>query len=76
MTHMDHAPTDALDEHKARAHGGHSLMTVACCIPTLLIAGFLVATGVVSAGFLVYAFVCLGMMGAMMWMMGRDGMKM
>jgi len=57
-------------------HRGHGWMMIACCIPMILIAAVLVATGVVSPGFLVYAVACLGMMFVMMKMMDRSGMKM
>ena len=46
--------------------GGHGLMMIACCIPMLIIAIVLVATGVVGVGFIVVAVVCTGMMALMM----------
>lgn len=76
MSPTDHAPTNAPEQHEMGGHGGHSWMMIACCIPMILIAVVLVATGVVSAGFLVYAVACLGMMFVMMKMMDRGGMKM
>ncbi len=76
MSHTDHAPTNAPEQHETGGHGGHSWMMIACCIPMILIAVVLVATGVVSAGFLGYAVACLGMMFVMMNMMDRGGMKM
>jgi hypothetical protein len=39
---------------KAR-HGGHGWMMIACCLPMLVIAGILVATGAASPGFLAVA---------------------
>ena len=50
-------------------HGGHGLMMIACCIPMLVIAVALVATGVVSTGFLLLAVGCTVMMVLMMRMM-------
>ena len=66
-----------LDDNKSTAghdrgaghggHGGHGWMMVACCIPMLVVAIVLVATGVASAGLLFVAIMCT----AMMWMMMR-----
>ena len=54
--------------HESNDHGGgHDWMMIACCIPMLLIAIVLVATGVASAGFILVAIMCT----AMMWMMMR-----
>jgi hypothetical protein len=44
---------------------------ILCCIPMLVIAGVLVATGVASASFLFAAIACSAMMAAMMVMMMR-----
>ena len=52
-------------------HGKHGWMMIACCIPMLAIAGVLVATGVLSAGFLVLAVGCTAMMALMMRGMGH-----
>lgn len=47
--------------------GGHShWLMVACCVPMLVIAIALVATGVVGAGFIVVAIACTAMMVMMM----------
>jgi hypothetical protein len=47
--------------------GGHgNWMMVACCVPMLVIAIVLVATGVVGAGFIVIAVMCTVMMAMMM----------
>jgi hypothetical protein len=46
-------------------------MMIACCIPMLVIAIALVATGVVSSGFLIGAVVCTVMMALMMRGMGH-----
>ena len=49
-------------------HGGHGhWMMIACCIPMVVIAIVLVATGVAGAGFIFAAIICT----AMMWMMMR-----
>ncbi len=46
--------------------GGHGWMMIACCIPMLVIAVVLVATGVVSVRFLAVAIGCTFMMALMM----------
>ena len=43
-------------------HGGHGLVMMLMCVPMLLIAGLLVATGVAGAGVLVFAVLCMAMM--------------
>ncbi|AII11178.1 hypothetical protein [Rhodococcus opacus] len=50
----------------------HRWMMVACCIPMLLVAGALIATGTVGIGGLVFAVACLGMMAVMMFLMGGE----
>ena len=53
-------------------HGGHShWLMLACCVPMLVVVGVLVATSVISAGFIVAAIACVAMMGAMMFAMSR-----
>ncbi len=47
-------------------HAGHSWMMIACCIPMIVIAVALVASGVASPGFLFAAFACTAMMALMM----------
>jgi hypothetical protein len=54
---------------------GHGLMMIACCVPMILIAIALVATGVVGFGFILTAFGCLAMMAIMMAMMGGGEQK-
>lgn len=54
-------------------HGGHGWMMIACCIPMLVIAGVLVATGAASPGFLAVAVGCTLMMALMMRSMGHGG---
>jgi hypothetical protein len=61
--------------HDSGSHGkgGHRWMMIACCIPMLVIAVALVATGVVGPGFLVVAIGCIAMMAMMMYgMSGGD----
>jgi hypothetical protein len=53
--------------------GGHGWMMIACCIPMLLIAVLLVATGVASVSFLGAAIVCTVMMALMMRGMSSGG---
>jgi hypothetical protein len=54
-------------------HAGHGWMMIACCIPMLVIAVVLVATGVASRGFLVVAVGCTLMLALMMRGMGHGG---
>jgi hypothetical protein len=54
-------------------HGGHSWMMMICCIPMVAIAIALVATGVVGAGFLLGAGLCVAMMALMMRAMDHSG---
>jgi hypothetical protein len=69
---MTSGPTS--ETRGGRGHtGGHGWMMVVCCIPMLVIAVALVATGVVSTGFLLWAVACTAMMFVMMRMMGGMG---
>jgi hypothetical protein len=52
--------------HGHGGHGGHGWMMVACCIPMLVIAVVLVATGTARPGFLIAAVGCTLMMALMM----------
>ena len=65
------------DETEGHAgHGGHGLMMLACCIPMLLLAVGLVATGVAGSGAIVAALLCTAMMAVMMLTMpGSHGHK-
>jgi len=54
-------------------HGKHGWMMIVCCIPMLAIAGILVATGVISVGFLLLAVGCTAMMALMMRGMDHGG---
>ena len=52
--------------HQDHGHGGHHWMMIACCIPMLVIAVALVASGVASPGLLIAAVLCTAMMAFMM----------
>ena len=51
----------------------HSWLMIACCIPMVVIAVALVATGVVGVGFIVVALACAAMMAMMMRGMDHGG---
>jgi Flp pilus assembly protein TadB len=66
--------TQATPEQQDGSHrSGHGWMMIACCIPMLVIAGILVATGAASPAFLVVAVGCTLMMALMMRGMGHGG---
>ena len=67
------AETRGTDDSMQHGHGGHGWMMVLCCIPMLVIAVVLVATGVASVGFLFVAIMCTAMMAMMMRAMGSGG---
>jgi hypothetical protein len=72
MTNNDYStPPRAPDGNQQGngGHGGHRLMMIACCIPMLVIAGLLFATGVAGSGVILGALVCTVMMAAMMFSM-------
>lgn len=79
MNHDLHggAPRDrrgrAHDGHRKRT--GHWLVMFACCVPMILIVGFLYLTGAVGIGFVVAAVVCVALMPLMHGSMshGDDG---
>lgn len=74
MTQLDRGEAPAPPHEgppKRRGHG-HWLM-VACCIPMLVVAVALVATGVVGTGFIVVAVACTVMMALMMRGMSTGG---
>jgi hypothetical protein len=66
-------------EHQPGAghrHGGHGLMMMACCVPMIVIAVSLVATGAAGSGLIVTVLLCTAMMAAMMFAMpGAHGHK-
>ena len=51
---------------ESTGHRGHGWMMMICCIPMLVIAVALVATGTVGVGFIFAALLCTAMMAAMM----------
>ena len=70
------APTPSLrpqnDPGPARHRGhrrGHGLMMLACCVPMLIIAFALAASGAAGAGAILFALLCTAMMAAMMFAM-------
>ncbi|HVX23354.1 MAG TPA: hypothetical protein VHB02_18580 [Acidimicrobiales bacterium] len=70
------APSHDMDDmgHMGHmGHGRHGFMMIACCIPMLIIAIVLVATGVVGFGFIVVALACTVMMAFMMGAMNHGG---
>jgi hypothetical protein len=52
--------------HNWMGHGAHHWMMMICCIPMIIVTVVLVATGVVGAGFIFAAVMCVGMMWLMM----------
>lgn len=58
---------------RPRPHRGHGLMMLVCCIPMIVIAVGLVASGAVGPRFLVAAAACVVMMTVMMRVMAHDG---
>ena len=69
MNHETHRTTQESPGGHAghgTGHGKHGWMMIACCIPMLVIAIALVATGVVGVGFIFIALICTVMMALMM----------
>lgn len=58
------------DYQGAGGHSRHRWMMIACCIPMLVVAVALIASGTVGIGSLVFVLACLGMMAVMMFSMG------
>ncbi len=56
--------------HQAK-HGGHGWLMIVCCLPMLLIAGVLVATGLASSSLLLAALLCAVVMALTMRGMHR-----
>ena len=77
MRYADRLPGDTSEDPKPGADGGHlgshGWVMMLCCVPMVVIAVALVATGVVSAGFLFTAVLCVGMMAVMMRGMNHTG---
>lgn len=53
-------------------HHGHGWTMGLMCLPMVLIVGYLLVTGAVGGGALVYALGCVVMMGVMMLLMNRS----
>jgi hypothetical protein len=66
-----HRSSRFLEPTPHRGRGRHGWM-IACCVPMLVIAVVLVATGVVNGAFLVIAVICTLMMALMMRGMSHD----
>jgi hypothetical protein len=72
MTTLDDKHTSS--HTQGGAHGGHGhWLMMACCVPMLVIAIVLVATGVASVGFIFVAIMCTAMMAMMMRGMSSGG---
>ena len=72
MNYLDtHEPHMEQDE-KGKQGGHGRWMMIACCIPMLVIAVALVATGVAGVGFIFAAVMCTLMMAMMMGGMSGD----
>ncbi len=65
--------TGSSQQDEQAGHGGHGWMMILCCLPMLVIAAVLLAVGVVSVGFLVFAVACTAMMAFMMRGMSHGG---
>ncbi|MFF0780248.1 hypothetical protein [Streptomyces sp. NPDC003720] len=74
-SHQRHhpAPQPSCPGEHQEGHGGHRWMMIACCVPMIIVAVVLVATSIVSIGWLFAAFACLAMMALMMRGMSDDG---
>ena len=77
MKHVDRLPSDTSEDPNPGAddghRGNHGWVMMLCCVPMVVIAVALVATGVASAGFLFTAVLCVGMMAVMMRGMNHTG---
>jgi hypothetical protein len=62
-----------VSDSEHHGQGGRGWMMMICCIPMIIIAVVLVATGVVGAGFISVALMCTAMMWFMMRAMGGMG---
>ena len=71
----EHSHLEPAAGPQAPRQGRHGWMMIACCIPMLVIAVVLVASGVVRSSFLVFAVGCTAMMGLMMRGMNHGGAR-
>jgi hypothetical protein len=69
--HQQHPGPEQDPGQQNTGHGGHQWMMMACCLPMLVIAVVLVATGVAGAGTIFGAVLCTVMMALMMRGMGH-----
>lgn len=72
---MSQLETKQPDQERRGGHSGHGWMMMICCVPMLVIAIVLVATGVASVGFIFVAVMCTAMMAMMMSMMSGGSNK-
>jgi hypothetical protein len=72
MNWLETKRSDQRGDHGGQS--GHGWMMAMCCIPILVVAIALVATGVVGSGLILAAIMCTVMMAMMMRMMsgGRE----
>ena len=61
----DHAGHEGHEVGHA-GHGRHHWMMLACCVPMIIIVAALVASGTISATWVLFAVACIGMMALMM----------
>lgn len=64
------SPAGQPAQHHGHGHG-HGWMMWLMCLPMVLIVGYLLITGAVGGGALIYALGCVIMMGVMMLLMNR-----
>ena len=62
-------PTDGTPTEEQTGHARHRLMMIACCIPMVLVVALLVLTGAAGSAAVLFAVLCIGMMGLMMFLM-------
>ena len=72
LPHSDREPQDPHGDHQSSGWG-HRLMMLACCVPMLILVISLAASGTAGSGALVFALLCVAMMGAMMFLMPGGG---
>ena len=73
MTEQPHTPPVGGQSGGHGGHAGHGWMMIACCIPMIVVAVALVASGTASPSFLFAAFACTAMMALMMRGMDHGG---
>lgn len=67
------SPLESKHTEQHGGHSGHGWMMMICCVPMLVIAITLVATGIAGVGFIFVAVMCTAMMAMMMKMMDGGG---